>query len=135
MAVETDRRTRRRTPVTRERVVRAAIKLADKGGLDAVSMRRLGEALRVEAMSLYKHVANKDAILDAVVDTVFGEIGLPAGAAIFMAIIMLTGTAWGFRTGEWRDTRRSTRRIMFGGLSFLILAIAVIGVGNYLSNP
>ncbi len=78
MAVLTDRRTRRRTPVTRERVVRAAIKLADKGGLESVSMRKLGQELRVEAMSLYKHVANKDDILDAVVDAVFGEIGLPA---------------------------------------------------------
>jgi AcrR family transcriptional regulator len=81
MAVETDRRTRRRTPVTRERVVRAAIKLADKGGLDAVSMRKLGEALRVEAMSLYKHVANKDDLLDGVVDAVFGEIGPPAAGS------------------------------------------------------
>jgi AcrR family transcriptional regulator len=81
MAVETTRRPRRRTPVTRERVVRAAIRLADKGGLEAVSMRKLGEALRVEAMSLYKHVANKDEVLDGVVDAVFGEIGLPAAGA------------------------------------------------------
>jgi AcrR family transcriptional regulator len=70
-------RSRRRTPLTRERVLRAAVRLADKGGLEALSMRRLGQELRVEAMSLYKHVVNKDDILDGVVDAVFSEIGLP----------------------------------------------------------
>jgi AcrR family transcriptional regulator len=80
MAIET-RRTRRRSPVTRDRMVRAAIRLADRGGLEAVSMRKLGEALRVEAMSLYKHVTNKDDVLDGVVDAVFGEIGLPAAGS------------------------------------------------------
>lgn len=76
-----DRRPRRRTPLTRDRVLRAAVKLADKGGLASLSMRRLGGALGVEAMSLYKHVTDKDDILDGVVDAVFGEIGLPAADA------------------------------------------------------
>ena len=78
MADATTRGTKRRTPLTRERVLRAAVRLADKRGFEALSMRRLGEALGVEAMSLYKHVASKDEILDGVVDVVFGEIGLPA---------------------------------------------------------
>ena len=80
MAV-TDRRSRRRTPLSRERVLRAAVKLADKGGLPSLSMRKLGGALGVEAMSLYKHVADKDDILDGVVDAVFAEIGLPPADA------------------------------------------------------
>src|SRR5512146_2421225 len=73
----TDRYTRRRTPLSRERVLRAAVKLADKGGLASLSMRKLGNALGVEAMSLYKHVADKDDILDGLVNAVFTEIGLP----------------------------------------------------------
>ena len=64
--------------LTRERVVRAALLLADSGGLEALTMRRLGEELGVEAMSLYKHVANKEDLLDGMVDLVFGEIDLPA---------------------------------------------------------
>ena len=81
MDANADRRRRRRAPLTRERVLRAAIRLADKGGLGAVSMRRLGQVLRVEAMSLYKHVANKDDLLDGVVDEVFSEIRLPQEGA------------------------------------------------------
>ena len=68
-----------RTRLTRERVLRAALLLADCGGLDALTMRRLGEELGVEAMSLYKHVANKEDLLDGMVDLVFAEIELPTG--------------------------------------------------------
>jgi AcrR family transcriptional regulator len=67
-----------REPLSTERVLRAALALADAGGTDALTMRRLGQKLGVEAMSLYKHVANKDAILDGIVDLVVGEITLPA---------------------------------------------------------
>jgi AcrR family transcriptional regulator len=81
MQASADLRPRRRAPLTRERVLRAAIRLADRGGLEAVSMRKLGQLLRVEAMSLYKHVANKDDLLDGVVDEVFGEITLPQEGA------------------------------------------------------
>ena len=66
-----------RTPLTRERVLQAAIDLADRYGLDALTMRRLGADLGVEAMSLYKHVANKDEILDGIVELVVGEIEVP----------------------------------------------------------
>lgn len=67
-----------RAPLTRERVLRAALALADAGGVESLSMRRLGQELGVEAMSLYKHVASKDAILDGVIDLVVSEIDLPA---------------------------------------------------------
>ena len=61
-----------------ERVLRAAVALADAGGIESLTMRRLGQDLGVEAMSLYKHVANKEALLDGMVDLVFAEIELPA---------------------------------------------------------
>lgn len=67
-----------RAPLSKERVLRAAIDLADRGGIATLSMRKLAQALGVEAMSLYNHVANKDAMLDGMVDAVFDEIGLPS---------------------------------------------------------
>ncbi|MEV0059109.1 TetR/AcrR family transcriptional regulator C-terminal domain-containing protein [Nocardia sp. NPDC050718] len=66
-----------RTPLTRERVLRAAIDLADQEGLDALSMRKLAKAVGVEAMSLYNHVANKEDLLDGIVDLVVAEIYVP----------------------------------------------------------
>jgi AcrR family transcriptional regulator len=65
--------------LSRERVLRTAVDLADREGIATLSMRKLAEALGVEAMSLYHHVPNKDAILDGMVDVVFGEIELPRG--------------------------------------------------------
>jgi AcrR family transcriptional regulator len=69
-----------RQRLSRERVLRAAVALADQAGIEGLSMRRLGEQLGVEAMSLYKHVANKDDLLDGMVDSVFAEIDLAADA-------------------------------------------------------
>lgn len=67
-----------RTPLNRERVLRAATDLVDQQGLDALSMRKLGQQLGVEAMSLYNHVANKDDILDGIVERVVGEFEVPS---------------------------------------------------------
>lgn len=67
----------RREPLSRERVLRAAVALADQGGIGSVTMRRLGQELGVEAMSLYKHVKNKDDLLDGIVDLVVGDIDVP----------------------------------------------------------
>lgn len=66
-----------RAPLTREMALEQAMILADAEGIEALSMRRLAQALGVEAMSLYHHVRNKDAILDGMVDLVFAEIALP----------------------------------------------------------
>ena len=66
-----------RVPLSRERVLRAAVTRADERGLKSLTMRSLGEAVGVEAMSLYNHVANKDDLLDGMVDLVFSEIQLP----------------------------------------------------------
>jgi AcrR family transcriptional regulator len=68
-----------RPPLSRERVLRAAVAFADAKGIGSLSMRKLGEVLSVEAMSLYNHVANKSELLDGMVDLVFGEIDLPGG--------------------------------------------------------
>jgi AcrR family transcriptional regulator len=65
-----------RIPLTRERVLHAAVALADESGSESLSMRKLGEAVGVEAMSLYHHVANKEDLLDGMIDVVFGEIDL-----------------------------------------------------------
>jgi AcrR family transcriptional regulator len=82
MATQTDPR---RAPLTRERVLAAAVDLADRDGIASLSMRKLAQELGVEAMSLYHHVANKDAILDGLIDLVFGEIDLPVGEADWKA--------------------------------------------------
>jgi AcrR family transcriptional regulator len=81
MAQQAKSRRRRRAPLTRERVLRTALALADAGGPEALSMRNLGRKLGVEAMSLYNHVANKEDILDGLVDIVFGEIAVPTPGA------------------------------------------------------
>ena len=58
-------------------MLRAALALADEGGIESLSMRKLGQELGVEAMSLYNHVANKDDIVDGIVELVLGEIEVP----------------------------------------------------------
>lgn len=68
----------RRAPLTRERVIDAAVELADQEGLGALTMRRLGQVLHVEAMSLYKHVPDKDAVLAGIADRVAAEFMPPA---------------------------------------------------------
>jgi AcrR family transcriptional regulator len=68
----------RRTPLSKERVLNAAMALADADGIEALSMRRLAQELGVEAMSLYNHVANKGEILDGIVDLAVNEIELPS---------------------------------------------------------
>ena len=81
-----------RAPLTRERVLRAAVALADEHGIESLSMRRLGQELGVKAMSLYNHVANKDEILDGIVERVVGEFALPP------------------EDGPWREALRETAR-------------------------
>ncbi len=67
-----------RKPLSRDRVLQAAVAVADEHGIDSLSMRKLGEVVGVEAMSLYNHVANKGDLLDGMIDVVFGEIEVPS---------------------------------------------------------
>jgi AcrR family transcriptional regulator len=83
MATQIDVSQRPREPLSRERVLRAAVALADEDGAEALSMRRIAQELGVVPMALYKHVANKDELLDGMVDAVVGEIDPPA-----------SGTGW-----------------------------------------
>jgi AcrR family transcriptional regulator len=68
---------RAREPLTKERILGAAITLADEGGVESLSMRRLAQELGVVPMALYKHVANKDELLDGMIDVVVAEIDPP----------------------------------------------------------
>ena len=89
---------RERVPLSRERVVRAAMNVADAGGIGSLTIRSLAHELGVKPMSVYHHVANKDEILDSIVDIVFSEIDLPTPE------------------GEWRSEMRrranSARRVL-----------------------
>jgi len=69
---------KRRMPLNRERVLQAALQLADEQGIEQLSMRNLGQVVGVEAMSLYKHVVNKEDLLDGIVDLVARELEVPA---------------------------------------------------------
>jgi len=77
-----------RKPLSRKRVLRAAIAHADKVGLEELSMRKLAEVLQVAPMALYRHIENKEDLIDAMIDVVFTEIEPPA------------------RDGEWRTAMR-----------------------------
>ena len=70
-----------RLPLSRDRILRAALGLVDGGGIDSLTMRKLGQALGFEAMSLYNHVANKDDVIDGILDLVLaqGELPSPSG--------------------------------------------------------
>ncbi len=89
MTTQAESQAQPRIPLSRERVLRAAVALADESGIDAVSMRKVGSELGVEAMSLYNHVANKEEMLDGMVDIVVGEIDLLVEGA------------------DWKNTMRS----------------------------
>src|SRR5256885_8563748 len=80
MAAYADSSSQPRTPLSRERVLQAAVRLADDGGIEALAMRKLARTLGVEAMSLYNHVANKGDLVDGIVDLVVSEIELPSAA-------------------------------------------------------
>ena len=67
----------KRKPLSRERILEAGLALADEDGIDALSMRKLGQSLGFEAMSLYNHVANKDDLLDGMLDLVLAEMEPP----------------------------------------------------------
>ena len=89
MAVARPEGAQRRSPLTRERVVKAAVRLADREGIEAVSMRRLGTELGIEAMSLYTHVRGKDDLLDGMIELVIREIPI-------------------HRDGDWKAALRTT---------------------------
>ncbi|MEO7296477.1 MAG: TetR/AcrR family transcriptional regulator C-terminal domain-containing protein [Candidatus Limnocylindria bacterium] len=82
--------TNRRAPLSRERVLEAAMGLADESGITSLTMRRLAQELGVEAMTLYYYVSNKDEMLNGMVDIVVGEIELPSPGADWKADLRRT---------------------------------------------
>jgi AcrR family transcriptional regulator len=90
MATAPRTRNEARAPLTRERVLLAAIALADAQGIEALTMRRLAQELGVEAMSLYHHVRNKQDLLGGICDLVVGEYELPARGAPWKAAVRRT---------------------------------------------
>ncbi|MCI0679628.1 MAG: TetR/AcrR family transcriptional regulator [Actinobacteria bacterium] len=82
-----------RHPLTRERIIAAAVDYADSHGVDDLSMRKLGAELGVEAMSLYNHVENKDDIYDGMIDHVFESIPIPDRSLPWQGQVRLIGEA------------------------------------------
>ena len=80
-------RAERRAPLNRDRVLRVAIDLADRDGLEALSMRKLGQELGVDAMALYRHVRSKDDLFDGIIELIVGEIERPAVTGDWKAAI------------------------------------------------
>ncbi|MBA3235407.1 MAG: TetR/AcrR family transcriptional regulator C-terminal domain-containing protein [Chloroflexi bacterium] len=80
-----------RSPLRRGHVLRAAIGQADGGGLEAVSMRRLADMLDFAPMALYRHIANKDDLIDGMVDIVFSEVALPVDGQDWRSAMRLRG--------------------------------------------
>jgi len=108
-----------RRPLTKGRVLQAAVDVADREGLGALTMRRLGAELGVEAMSLYKHVANKEEILDGIVELVVGEIEIPSEGADWKEAMrrrtvsareVLSRHSWAIGLLEARGSRGPTAR-------------------------
>ena len=77
MTIQKTAQAERRPPLTRERILEAGVALADRSGLDNLSMRKLGQELGVDAMAIYRHIKGKDDLLDGVAEVVIGEIERP----------------------------------------------------------
>jgi len=138
-----------RSRLNREKVLTAAIELADRDGLDSLTMRRLGEKLGVEAMSIYAHVANKEDLLTGMIDAVFADIELPSLSDDWKTAIRKrsvsfrdalsrhpwatsvkdSGTAPGPGTLRHLDTALGTLRN--GGLSLALTAHAISAIDSY----
>ncbi len=106
-------KTARRVPLSRDRVLRAGVALADEVGIESLSMRRLAQRLGVVPMALYKHVANKEELLDGMVDVVVGEVEPPVRDAdwksavrqrILSARETLLRHRWAYRVIESRSS-------------------------------
>jgi AcrR family transcriptional regulator len=126
MSTQIDVGTQPRSPLTRERVLSTAVALADQGGIESLSMRKLAQALDVVPMALYRHVANKDELLDGMIDVVVGEIDPPLEGAdwkttirerILSARRALLRHAWASRVME---SRTSATPVVLGYMDSMI---------------
>src|SRR5918994_7195214 len=103
-----------RTPLSRDRILEAALGLADASGVETLTMRRLGEELGFEAMSLYRHVANKNDLLDGMLDLVLAEWQLPDGQ------------------GDWAEAIRTSARSVHDALRQHRWAARLLMTGSHI---
>lgn len=130
----------KREPLSRAVVLQSALGLADREGLDALSMRRLGQTLKVEAMSLYNHVSSKDDLLDGIVDLVLSEMELPRPDDDWKAAMrrrarsaraVLSRHPWAIGLLESRTNSSSPRRL--GYYDAVLGALRGAGFSNQLA--
>jgi AcrR family transcriptional regulator len=102
-----------RIPLSRERILQAALELADESGIESVTMRKLGQVLGFEAMSLYNHVANKDDLLDGILDAVLQEGEPPAAVGDWAAAVRASAISVhaALRRHSWSAALMMTGRI------------------------
>src|SRR3984893_3538506 len=150
MGPKTKPATKPRIPLRKERVLLAAVAFADEHGIASLSMRKLGGVLGVEAMSLYNHVANKDELLNGMVDLVFSEIDLPVGGADWSTAMRERAQSARLALGHhpWAIALMSTRTspgpatlrhhdavigsLRAAGFSVILAAHAVSALGRYI---
>ncbi|MFK0281380.1 TetR/AcrR family transcriptional regulator C-terminal domain-containing protein [Streptomyces sp. NPDC090499] len=127
-----------RVPLSRTRVLGAAVALADDGGVDALSMRRIAQALGVVPMALYKHVANKNELLDGMIDVLVGEIDPPADGTgwkdtvrlrVLSARRMLLRHPWAPEVIEARMKARATPTPAL--LAYLDSMVGILRAGGF----
>lgn len=150
MAVQTDQSIEPRRPWTRAQVLRAAIDLADQGGIESLSMRRLSQHLGGATMSLYNHVSNKDDLLDGMIDILFSEIDLSAGDGDWKSAMrgrassvrtVMTRHPWAIGLMESRKTPGPATlrhhdavigRLLDAGFSMPLVAHAISAIDSYI---
>jgi len=123
-----------RTPLTKERVFEAAVAFADAHGIEQLSMRKLGGELGVEAMSLYYHVANKDEILDGMVDHVIGEIAIQPAGSDWKATLraQITGARRSMKLHAWAPKVIETRNnFSFATMRYMDSVAGVMRDGGF----
>ena len=152
MAIESAPGPEPRVPLSRERVLHAALALADRSGIESLSMRRLGQELGVEAMSLYNHVANKDDILNGIVEIAESEIQLPKPGMTWKAALRrtaisahdvferhpcaasLTLSISGSRPARWRYMNAILGRLRQSGLSADVTDLAYHALESHVAG-
>ena len=150
MAIQPEQSIEPRRPWTRAQVLRAAVDLADEGGIESLSMRRLSQELGGGTMSLYNHVANKDDLLDGMIDLLFSEIDLSAGGDNWRAAVrarassvrtVMTRHPWAIGLMESRRTPGPATlrhhdavigRLLDAGFSLPLVAHAISAIDSYI---
>ncbi|MGC5031358.1 TetR/AcrR family transcriptional regulator [Micromonospora sp. DT229] len=125
--------TPRRTPLSRERVLRTAITLADTAGIESLSMRNLAQELGVVPMALYKHLANKDELLDAMIDMVVGEIDPPPSDGDWKQVLRgrILSARGALRRHPWAALAIESRNMATPAiLSYLDSVVATLRAGG-----